>query len=90
MQIQMAHIVHNKGYLSTACKGYLVVSRDDNGAGLFGYSPRPAPHGTGFNFNKRIWEFFFKLGTGLGIALPARLYIKFNLKFNLIYNLKLI
>ena len=28
----------------------------------------PAPNETGFNFNKRIWEFFLKLEAGLGIA----------------------
>ena len=27
---------------------------------------RPAPNGTGFNFNKRVWEFFFKTRDGFG------------------------
>ena len=46
------------------------MCRDDNGAGFFGYSSHPAPNGTGFKFNKRVWGgyeiFFLKPGLGLG------------------------
>ena len=60
--------------------------RNDNGAGFFGYPSHPTPNGTGFKFNKRVWdgyEIFFKPGAGLGIA-PSRLHIKLILKLNLI------
>ena len=44
-----------------------VSSRDGNGAGFFGYSPRPAPNGTGLNFIKRVWG-----GFGNGLKNPER------------------
>ncbi|WKA12228.1 hypothetical protein VitviT2T_029640 [Vitis vinifera] len=34
------------------------VDRDGNGASFFEYLPRLTPNGTGFNFNKWVWEFF--------------------------------
>ena len=34
------------------------TNRDDNGAGFFGYPPRPSPNGTGLNFIKRVWDGF--------------------------------
>ena len=34
----------------------LGLSRDGNGAGFFGYPPRPAPNGTRLKFNKRVFN----------------------------------
>ena len=73
----------------------LVKPRDGNGAGHFGYPPRPAPNGVGYYFFKRVWDgfgIFFEtrggFGAGSGIApprpAPPRLYIKLKLKLNLI------
>ena len=46
-----------------------IQPRDGNGAGFFGYPPRPAPNGTGFKFNKRVWDGYgilFKTRGGFG------------------------
>ena len=37
---------------------YQPVYKDNNGKGFFGYSPRPAPNGMRFNFNKKVWDGF--------------------------------
>ena len=44
---------------------------DDNETSFFRYPPYPAPNGTEFNFNKRVWdgyEIFFKTRGGSSIA----------------------
>nr|CAN64315.1 hypothetical protein VITISV_036695 [Vitis vinifera] len=43
----------------------LMDGRNGNGAGHFGYPPRPAPNGTGYYFSKRVWD-------GFGIFLKTR------------------
>ena len=59
------------------------VDRDGNGAGFFEYLPRPAPNGTGFNFNKRVWdgfENFFKTLDRFGYCpVPSRLATFINI-----------
>ena len=44
-----------------------LCTRDGNGAGFFGYPPRPAPNGTKLNFIKRVWD-----GFGNGLKNPER------------------
>ena len=64
------------------------IHRDGNGAGHFGYPPRPAPNGVGYYFSKRVWDgfgIFFETRGGFGYCpAPPRLYIKLKLKLNLI------
>ena len=70
---------------------FALVCRDDNETGFFGYPLRPAPNGTGFKFNKRVWDgyeiFFFKPGTGSSITpshpAPFTYKINFKIKLNL-------
>ena len=58
----------------------LAQTRDDNGTGFFRYSSYPAPNRTGFNFNKRVWDFFFKnLGRVWVLPRPTPIIYKFNL-----------
>ncbi|WKA11156.1 hypothetical protein VitviT2T_028682 [Vitis vinifera] len=48
------------------CNTRLIGFRNGNRAGFFGYPPRPAPHGTGFNFNERVWDEFGNFFKNLG------------------------
>ena len=67
---------------------FALVCRDDNETGFFGYPLRPAPNGTGFKFNKRVWDgyeiFFLNMGRVqvLPHPTPLRLHIKLILKLN--------
>ena len=45
-------------FLAFVLPGPCGSSRDGNGAGHFGYPPRPAPNGAGYYFPKRVWDFF--------------------------------
>ena len=57
-----------------------LMHRNGNGAGLFGYPPRPAPNGMGYYFTKRVRDGFgiffqtragFGAGSGIVPRLPA-------------------
>ena len=54
---------------------------------FFGYPPRPTPNGTGFKFNKQVWdryEIFFKPETGSGQVRVLPHSAPFTYKINLI------
>ena len=44
---------------------------------------RPAPNGTGFDFNKRVWDGFGSASIIYKIKLNLNFKIKFNLKFKI-------
>ena len=71
----------------------LLKARDGNEAGFFGYPSRSAPNGTGFKFNKRVWDGYeiFFLNPGQVQVLPhpplppaVPIIYKINFKINLI------
>ena len=55
---RMTCLDHRDDFPMMSALVFMMHTRDGNGAGHFGYPPRPAPNGTGYYFPKRVWDFF--------------------------------